>query len=158
MASLRIGGAAGAALLVALAACGDSTGPDPGDPCMIQPLPLSAAPQGPVVVDVGLELQPGEGVIIVATATDPQGSENLFGVLQTVGVFPDLACEGVPIVLLDDLAGSGVEETFGTAVSSGDNPDLYAAIAARSEWPVYVSFTDKNGNKTEGNTMARVIR
>lgn len=145
-------------LLFSILACGDGTGPDKDDLCMTVPLPLSDDPNGPTVVDVGLELQPGEGVIIVATATDPQGTANLRDVQQTVGVFPDQKCKGTPLTLHDDLVGSGIEETFGTAVSFSDNLALYRAIEAASTWPVDLSFGDADGHRTEGRALARIIR
>ena len=142
---------------LALTACGSTTGVE-GDLCMIEPLPLSADPNAPTITDVGLEIQPGEGVIVVATATDPDGTDNLRDVLQSVGVFPDAQCEGVPIVLRDDLVGSGVEETFGTAVSATNDPALYEAIAAAVRWPVEVDFSDADANRTTGRVFARIMR
>ncbi|MBT8335016.1 MAG: hypothetical protein KJO11_00335 [Gemmatimonadetes bacterium] len=141
-----------------LASCSGGTGPEVGDLCMAVSLPLVGTPNGPVVTDVGLELQPGEGVIVVATATDPQGSDDLRDVLQTVGVFPDVECRGTPVTIRDDLVGSGIEETFGTAVSIVDDPGLYAAIEAAVSWPVELSFVDVDGHRTEGRTFARIIR
>lgn len=139
-------------------ACGDD-GVDPvDDPCMALPLPLSGVSDAPTVTDVALEIQPGEGAIVVATATDPQGTENLTNVVQTVGVFPDADCNGTPIEIQDDLVGSGVEETFGTAVSAVDHAALFQAIAAASSWPVEVEFSDVDGNVTAGRIMARVVR
>ena len=145
-------------LSVALASCGDSTTPGDENLCMAVPLPLSGEPDGPTISDVGLELQPGEGVIVVATASDPQGTENLRDVQQAIGVFPDAECRGTPFTLQDDLAGSGVEETFGTAVAIADHPALYAAIEAASSWPVALSFADADGHRTGGHVMARIIR
>lgn len=145
-----------AVLIVTLAACGDSTGPGE-DPCMTESLPLIGEADGPVVTDVGLELQT-DGVVVFATATDPQGTDNLLDVVQTIGVYPDLECGGAAITVQDDLAGSGVEETFGTAIDASDDPALYAAIEAESAWPVTVSFADADGHRTEGRVMARIIR
>lgn len=142
---------------LATAACGDSV-ISIEEICGTEDLPLSGVPDGPTVTDVGLELQPGEGVVIVATATDPQGSENLQGVSQSVAVFLDRKCETGWITLSDDLVGSGVEETFGTVVSATEEPELYAAIAAESDWPVRVDFTDVDGNRTRGRVLARIIR
>ena len=145
-------------LALALTSCGDGTGPVAEGLCMTTPLPLSGSSNGPVVTDVGLELQPGEGVIVVATATDPQGTDNLRDVLQTIGVFPDVECRGAPRTIQDDLVGSGIEETFGTAVSISNDPALYALIEAESAWPVDLSFADVDGHRTEGRVLARVIR
>ncbi len=157
--SIRLSGlVAGLAILLSRASCGDGTAPIDEDLCMTDPLPLSGVPNGPTITDVGLELQPGEGVIIVATATDPQGTDNLLNVLQTVGVFPDKECRGAPITLQDDLVGSGIEETFGTVVSFTADSALYVAIEAESAWPVELSFADADGNQTVGRTSARIIR
>lgn len=142
---------------LALVSCSDGvTVVDDG--CMAGPLPLSGADNAPTVTDVGLEIQPDEGVIVFATATDPQGSENLADVVQTVGVFPDIGCNGTPVEIQDELVGSGVEETFGTAVSAVDDAALVQAISAASSWPVEVEFSDVDGNVTAGPVMARVVR
>lgn len=139
-------------------ACGDDPAGPAADRCQTVALPLTGVAAGPTVVDVGLEIQPGVGVVIVATATDPQGDENLRDVLQSVGVFPDENCEGSPLTLRDDLVGSGIEETFGTAVDATDRPALFAAISAALDWPVEVDFVDLDGNRTTGRTRARIIR
>ncbi|HEX2165729.1 MAG TPA: hypothetical protein VHG09_00705 [Longimicrobiales bacterium] len=137
------------------ASCGsDSTGP--ADDCDVAGLPLSGSEDGPVVVAVSLEVQPG-GIVLLATATDPQGSENLLGVQQSISVFPNARCTGTPITVRDDLAGSGVEESFGTAIAAGDDAALYGSIAAASSWPVSVDFRDQDGNRTFGRVMAAVI-
>ena len=107
---------------------------------------------------MGLDIQPGEGVVVVATATDPQGSVNIEGVVQSVGVYPDERCLGSPFVLLDDLAGSGLEETFGTAVDAETEAALFRAISGASSWPVHVDFQDLDGHRTRGDLRARVIR
>ena len=106
-------------------------------------------------MDVGLEVQ-SSGIVVVATATDAQGSANLDSVLQTVGVYPNASCEGTPIPIQDDLVGSGVEETFGTVVEASVNPALYNAIAAATQWPVSVDFQDIDGNHTTGLVLAEV--
>jgi hypothetical protein len=138
-----------------LLSCGDSP-TDSGSQCGTVALPLAGATNAPTVTDVGLEIQIG-AVVLVATAVDPQGDANVQGVLQTIGVFPDDRCAGAPIVLQDDLANSGVEETFGTVVSSTDNPQLYTTIAAAANWPVAVDFVDLDGNQTTGRVRARII-
>jgi hypothetical protein len=143
---------------IGAAACGGDGVQPEDDRCNLQSLPLSGADDGPVLVDVGLEIQAGEGVIIVATATDPQGSENLRDVLQSVGVYPDEGCRGTPRTLLDDLVGSGVEETFGTAVDADTDAALVATIAAALSWPVQVDFVDLDGHRTQGDLLARIIR
>lgn len=121
------------------------------------PLPLHGAAAGPVVVDVALEVQ-STRIVAVATVTDPQGSENLRDVLQSLSVFQDARCQGAPITVRDDVSGSGVEETFGTAVDAAANPSLHGAIAAVNSWPVAVEFHDRDGNRTAGRIAARVLR
>lgn len=136
-------------------ACGsDSTGP--GDNCDTAALPLSGSEDGPVVAVVSLEVQSG-GIVVLATVTDPQGTDNLRDVEQSISVFPNALCTGSPIVVRDDLAGSGVEESFGTAIAAGDDPALYSSIAAAATWPVAVDFRDQDGNRTLGRVMAAVI-
>jgi len=146
------------ALLVASAACSSD---DPTtveeDACEIESLPFAGSADAPMIIDVGLEIQ-GSGIVPVATATDPQGDENVRDVLQSFGVYPDVRCEGVPITLRDDLVGVGIEETFGTAVPASDT-DLYLAISqATAVWPVWVDFSDADGNRTTGDLLARLIR
>jgi len=150
--SIRFGVSPMIALITA--ACGNGA-TAPGALCGTVALPLSGAVAGPVVVDVGLEVQ-STGIVAVATATDPQGSANLASVSQIIGVFPDASCAGTPITIQDDLVGSGVEETFGTVVDASANPALYNAIAAASQWPVTVDFQDRDGNHTVGRVLAEV--
>lgn len=138
-------------------ACGSSS-VTVEDACMTEPLPLVDDASGPTITDVGLEIQPGEGVIVVATATHPDGTAAFDGVMQSVGVFPDSACAGLPIIIQDDLAGSGLEETFGTVVSATDDSELFDAIQSREAWPVEVDFRDIDGKGTTGRVLARVIR
>lgn len=143
-----------ACLLVWVSCDSDTTGPATN--CNTVDLPLSGVADGPVVVAVSLEVQPS-GIVVHATATDPQGTENLLGVDQSISVFPNAQCTGTPIVLVDDLAGSGVEESFGTAVTAEDHPALYGAIAAAAFWPVALDFRDQDGNRTAGRVMALVF-
>jgi hypothetical protein len=142
-------------LTALLVACDDAT--MPLDLCQVSALPLRGNVNGPTVTDVGLEIQSTE-IVLVATVTDPQGSANLRDIPQTIGVFPDARCEGAPIRLEDDLAESGVEETFGTVVTSTGNAMLYQAIAAATSWPVEVDFVDADGNSVAGRVNARIIR
>ena len=146
----------GVVLLAAVACDSEPSGPE--DACMLVDLPLSGGASGPTIVDVGLEVQEGSGIVVVATATDPQGTADLEDVIQSVGVFRSDGCEGAPIVLQDDLVGSGVEETFGTAVEASTDPALYGTIAAAASWPVEIAFSDKSGNRTSGRVSARVFR
>ncbi|HEX6134421.1 MAG TPA: hypothetical protein VFZ24_10670 [Longimicrobiales bacterium] len=143
-----------------LAAPAGACGEDPViivDRCEAVALPLSGSADAPVVTDVGLEVQTGI-IVALATATDPQGSANLSNVIQRLGVFPDPpSCRESPLILQDDLAGSGVEESFGTVVDAAANPALFNAIAAAQEWPVDVDFADADGNRTTGRVRARVI-
>jgi len=134
----------------------DSGTTEPQQNCQAVSLPLSGSAAAPVVVAVSLEVQTS-GIVVLATATDPQGTENLLGVNQSISVFANAQCNGTPLVVQDDLAGSGVEESFGTVVGSSENPSLYNAIAAAASWPVAVDFRDQNGNRTMGRVMATVI-
>ena len=138
-----------------LTACGGSDPATPEDPCELQALPFSGSAAGPVVQQVTLELQPS-GLVVLATAIDPQGSDDLTNVVQTVAVYPDASCVGAPLPITDDLACSDCEESFGTLVSSSE--PLYAAVAAAESWPVSVTFSDASGNVTAGNVSARVVR
>jgi hypothetical protein len=143
------------ACLAVVVSC-DSGTTDPGDDCDTVGLPLSGSAAAPTVVSVLLEVQPS-GIVLLATATDPQGTDNLLGVDQQISVFPNVRCTGTPIVVRDDLAGSGVEESFGTVVGATANPALYNAIASADAWPVDVDFRDHDGNRTAGRVMAAVV-
>jgi hypothetical protein len=139
----------------AAAACGDGpSGPD--DNCSIVALPLQGSANAPTVTDVALEVQPG-GIVVLATATDPQGSADLANVVQSIGVFPNDDCTGIGVVLLDDISASGVEESFGTVFTSGQNPLQYGNVSAAASWPVMVDFRDVDGNRTSGQVRARII-
>jgi hypothetical protein len=142
---------------LSLLSCGsDNAGPTGDDSCHAEDLPLSGEQNAPVITDVALETETGEGIVVLVTAADPQGSENLRDVLQIVRVFQDERCAGSPIVLQDDLAYSGVQESFGVAVPSSQ--PLFNTIAAADSWPVAVEFSDANGNTTSGRVMARIIQ
>jgi hypothetical protein len=138
------------ALCLTLVACSDD-GTDPA----ADELPLAGDSNGPLVTDVAIELQEGDGVTVLATATDPQGTPNLRDVPQIIRVFQDPRCERSPIVMQDDLVGSGVEESFGQAAPRSS--ELYEAIAATNGWPVEVDFRDADGNATSGRVLARII-
>jgi hypothetical protein len=141
-----------------LVSCGDDdVGPSGGDSCQVVDLPLSGEQNAPVITDVALEAQSGDGIVVLVTAADPQGSANLRDVLQIVRVFQDNRCDGSPIVVQDDLAYSGVPESFGIAVPSS-NQSLFNTIAAADSWPVALEFTDVNGNATSGRVMARIVQ
>ena len=140
-----------------VAACDeDGTGPGP-DLCAIEALPLSGDPDGPTITDVELEVQ-ASGIVATATATDPQGGENLRDVLQTFSLFPDENCMGTPRTLQDDLVDVGVEETFGTIVDAQVDAALYQQIVSAVSWPVEVDFVDLDLNRTTGRVLARISR
>jgi hypothetical protein len=146
-----------AVLFFSILSCSDNTDQDGSGACQVVDLPLSGDPDAPLVTDVTLEAQTGEGIVVLATAADPQGSEDLQDVVQIIRVFQDARCEGSPIVVQDDVASSGVEESFGIAVPA-TNQALYAAIAAAESWPVAVDFRDVDGNSTSGRVLAQVAR
>lgn len=144
------------ALFVGSAACGADPHQPITDACRAVSLPISAGVNAPTVTDVALEVH-GYGVVVLATATDPQGSQNLLDVPQTIRLFSDSTCAATAISVQDDLAGSGLEESFGTAVTPSQNAVLYGLIAASKRWPVEVSFSDRDGNATTGRVRARVV-
>jgi hypothetical protein len=144
-------------LFFSILSCSDNTDQGGGGACQVVDLPLSGDPDAPLVTDVTLEAQSGQGIVVLATAADPQGSEDLQDVVQIIRVFQDARCEGSPIVVQDDVASSGVEESFGIAVPA-TNQALYAAIAAAESWPVAVDFRDVDGNSTSGRVLAQVAR
>ena len=143
-------------LLLSVVACSDDSGTAQTDFCEVEELPVTGNADAPVVADVALEAQVGEGIVVLATATDPQGSENLLDVLQTIRVFQDSRCDLSPIVVQDDLSGSGVQESFGIVVPA-TNHALFATIAAADEWPVAVEFRDIDDNSTSAEVLARVV-
>jgi hypothetical protein len=149
----------GPLILLFVVSCGDDTGPNGvggGEVCELEELPVQGSSNAPLVTDVALEVQDQGGIVLHATASDPQGDDDLHDILQIIRVFQDPLCETSPIVLQDDLVGSGVEETFGTAVERGT--DLYHAIAAAESWPVELDFRDADDNATQAQVMARVFR
>jgi hypothetical protein len=151
---MRLIGAMLVLLLSGVSCSGDP--PTANDICQTVSLPLGADPAGPTVTDVALEPQTGDGVVVLATVTDPEGTENMRDVLQSIGVFPDAVCQGTPIVVQDDLACSGCEESFGPAVPP-TNASLFNEIAAAQTWPVTLDFSDADGHRTQGRVLARVI-
>jgi hypothetical protein len=144
-------------LCLGLGSCGDETTPLDSDLCQVVDLPLSGEQNAPVITDVALDAQSGDGIVVLVTAADPQGSGNLRDVLQIVRVFQDYRCNGSPIVVQDDVASSGVQESFGVAVPSS-NQSLFNTIVAADSWPVALEFTDVNGNATSGRVMARIVQ
>jgi hypothetical protein len=143
--------------LLLLSCDGDNSGPAGDDSCHALELPLSGEQNAPVITDVALEVETGRGIVVLVTAADPQGSEDLRDVLQIVRVFQDNRCDGSPIVVQDDLANSGIQESFGVAVPASNQP-LFNTIAAAESWPVALEFSDANGNTTSGQVMARIIQ
>jgi hypothetical protein len=142
---------------LSVVSCSDNAATDGSDSCQIVDLPLTGESNAPVVTDVALEPQPGEGIIVLATAADPQGSEDLRDVPQIIRVFQDARCETSPIVVQDDLTASGVEESFGIAVPA-TNQALFDAIAEAESWPVEVEFRDIDDNSTSARVLATIIR
>lgn len=155
----------GAILLVLLlAACGDDSVTDEGagqpadcyeGGCTTNELPFGQSADAPTLTEIILECQPGS-IVVLATVTDAQGTPNLLGISQTIGVFPDRDCLTAPITVEDDLAGSGLEESFGDAVLAHENQALYDQICACDTWPVEVEFRDGDDNVTEGRVIATV--
>jgi len=80
-----------AAVLAVASGCGEDPAQS-GQGCETMTLPLAGNASAPIVVDVGLEVQEENGIVVVATATDPQGFGNVQDVLQSVGGFPDQQC------------------------------------------------------------------
>jgi hypothetical protein len=144
-------------LFLSIISCSDNAATGSDDSCQVVDLPLTGEPNAPVITDVALEPQAGEGIVVLVTAADPQGSENLRDVPQIIRVFQDARCEGSPIVLQDDMAYSGVEESFGIAVAATNQP-LFSAIAAAESWPVEVEFRDIDDNSTSARVLAEVVR
>jgi hypothetical protein len=143
-------------LLLSGVSCSDNAAPDAADLCQTVALPLTGDPAGPTVTDVALDPQVGEGVVVLATATDPAGTDNMLNVFQTIGVFADPLCRDATIMVQDDLACSGCEESFGIAV--GATHALFDEIAAAETWPVTLDFTDVDGHRTLGRVLARIVR
>lgn len=145
-----------AAIAVTVGSCSSNTSA-PENRCGDTALPLAGFGAAPTITSVLLEVQAG-GIVVLATASDPQGSGNLVNVTQEISVFRDARCESPPITVKDDLAGSGIEESFGTAVQAAAEPDLYSRIASASTWPVAVDFRDADGNRTIGRVRASVVK
>ncbi|MFL5401904.1 MAG: hypothetical protein ACJ8BF_03720 [Gemmatimonadales bacterium] len=142
-------------LWICVLSCGYKTPTGVPDPCQSASLPIFGAQGAPTVKDVALEAQT-DGVVVLATATDPEGTDNMLHVVQTIGVFPDFECKGPPILVQDDLACSDCEESFGIAVPTS-NQSLYNQISGATGWPVTVEFSDIDGHKTSGRVLARIV-
>jgi hypothetical protein len=152
-------------IMLALVACDDDTVTDQGNGnptdcyeggCVTNDLPFSQSPDGPTLTEIKLECQ-STSIVVLATVTDPQGTPNLLGIIQTIGMFPDKDCAETALELEDDLAGSGLEESFGDVVLVSENQVLYDKICACESWPVEVTFKDGDGNVTAGRVVATVI-
>lgn len=145
---------------IPLLACSDSdpmsgAGPCVGASCPVRGLPMVDGVDAPTLTEATLECQ-SHAVVVLVTVTDPQGTDNLLTVQQSVSVSTNDNCVGTPILLRDDLAGSGLEESFGDAVFADSMPQLYEAICGCTEWPIEVQLTDLDGNTTSGWAAARV--
>jgi hypothetical protein len=146
--------------LMSLLACSESdpmSGPGPciSADCGVRSLPMSDAADAPALIEAALECQ-SHAVVALVTVTDPQGTDDLLTVQQSVGVATNDNCSGTPILLQDDLAGSGLEESFGDAVRADTMPGLYEAICGCTEWAIQVELSDLEGNTTSGWVAARV--
>lgn len=149
-----------AALLAASACAAESTAPTPkpsSDHCQYVTTPFAGSANAPRITSVVLEVQ-SSVIVAAATATDPQGTANVRDVQQSFSVYRNAGCDGTPILLRDDLAESGQEETFGTAVDKSLDPVLYSQIAGASFWPVLLEFVDRDGNRTAAQFRAVVVR
>ena len=140
------------------AACGgdDLSAPGGVGECRSVELPLSGSSNAPLITEGALELRQRGGVFVLATVTDPQGSDNLSDVPQIIKVFQDSECRQSPIVVQNDVSGSGMEESFGNAVSRSS--PLFDAIAGAELWPVELDFRDIDGNRTSGRVLASVMQ
>ena len=136
--------------------CSDDDNDDVGDSCSTESLPLIDGAAGPVLTEVILECQ-GDNLNVLATLTDPEGDADLLGVIQTITLFGREDCEGDPnFEVMDDVAGSGLEESFGIVLTRGANTELFDQICGLTEWPVEVNLHDASGHQTFGRVMARV--
>jgi hypothetical protein len=129
--------------------------PEPPPSCETESLPFSADEDGPVVLDIQLQVLE-EGIAVVATVADPQGSDDLRRVTQRVGVFWD-DCDDPSYSVTGRINNSGRAKSFGIVLDAAVNPPLYASIASASTWPVYVDFADDDGHRVRGRVMARVV-
>ena len=125
--------------------------------CSTRDLPLVDGPDAPALLEVKLECQ-DHAVVLLATASDPQGTDNLRNILQTFGVYPDKDCQGTTLTVQDDFFGVGVEESFGDAVVRATHPALYDQICGCPRWPVQAQLIDADGNTTSGRVVANVTR
>jgi hypothetical protein len=135
----------------------DSAGPSQVDMCNATTLPLSGAVDGPTVTDVRLQFE-GSFIVVHAIASDPQGTDDLLNVTQQISVFQDKQCAGSFLTLRESLMGSGVNQSFGTVVTFGEDQSLYNQMVLAVTWPVGVVFADASGNTTVGRVLARVVR
>jgi hypothetical protein len=146
------------ALVLGVAACSDDddNGGD-GDSCNTESLPLSDDADGPVLTDLVLECQGGAFLNLFATITDAQGTPDLEDVVQRLIVYGQDDCKGaVEFELMDDVSGSGVEESFGIVIERAGHEALFDQICASQEWPVEIHLYDNSAHHTFGRAMARV--
>lgn len=144
-----------AAALSSFAACSSDSITEPTDTCGFVSIPFSGSGNAPRITSVILEVQ-DHGVVAAATATDPQGTDNVLNIQQSFSVFRNARCEGTTILIRDDIA-SGQEETFGTVFEKSTDGALYNAIKAATTWPVTLDFVDRDGNRTTGKFRAQVV-
>ncbi len=137
--------------------CDDNEGPKVLDTnCNLEQLPLSGEAGAPTLTVAVLECQ-GAYINLLATAVDPQGDADLQNIQQTIGVFLEPDCKSLPKELVDNLVGSGVEESFGIVFEESTDPDIFAAICASTHWPIEAHLTDAPGHVTVGRVLATVI-
>ena len=135
---------------------GDPTAPQV-DMCNASALPLAGDIAGPTVTDVRLQFE-GSFIVAHAIATDPDGTDDLVNVLQQITVFQDDRCTGGFIILRETLMASGMDQSFGIAVTFNEDQSLYNELVFAVTWPVGVVFSDASGHTTTGRVRARVVR
>lgn len=140
------------ALSMMTVAC-DGSGPD------LAELPLSGDAAGPVVASITLQCVGSELSGLRATATDPQGTEDLDDTSPLVRVFLDADASGDPVeVQLRFGDGYFFASDFGLTSASDALMPSAAAICAGGSWPVQVLFPDETGHVTQGEVMATVSK
>jgi hypothetical protein len=140
--------------VVLLAGCGSGSAID-ATACGLRELPLRAGADAPVVERATLECQ-GSNVVALAVVSDPQGSADLSNVPQRLTVFLDRKCSAAAAPLVDDVVGSGVEESFGPALTGAEHAAAIAQLCASADWPVRLEVRDASGNAVTGTVRAAV--
>ena len=131
---------------------------DGGAPSCGLDLPLRATPPAPVLTAIRLECQEGRYLNLMATVTDPQGDADLRDVPQVFQVFDGPDCARARWTVTDDVAGSGLDESFGVVFERDTAPTVFDAICASERWPVRAQLRDASGSRTEGLVSAVVSR